>query len=102
MRIEPLGDSALLVRVGERFEAEESLDAIRKAGGKALAIKGNVGDPADVQQLFAKTLETYGRIDVVVNNAGIMPLSSITSGDLATFDKVIGTNLPQRSVVKRQ
>jgi len=87
------GFAVIVNYAGNTAAAEETLDAIRKAGGKALAIKGNVGDPADVQQLFAKTLETYGRIDVVVNNAGIMPLSSIASGDLATFDKVIGTNL---------
>jgi 3-oxoacyl-[acyl-carrier protein] reductase len=47
----------------------------------------------DVKQLFEKTLKAFGQIDVVVNNAGIMPLSPIAKGDVEAFDKVIATNL---------
>ncbi len=78
---------------GNTAAADQTVEEIRKADGEALAVKGNVGDPTDVQNLFSKTLETYGRIDVVVNNAGIMPLSPIAKGDLAIFDSVISTNL---------
>lgn len=78
---------------GNTAAADQTVEEIRKADGEALAVKGNVGDPTDVQNLFSKTLETYGRIDVVVNNAGIMPLSPIAKGDLALFDSVISTNL---------
>jgi 3-oxoacyl-[acyl-carrier protein] reductase len=52
-----------------------------------------VADPTEVKQLFDKTLGAYGRIDVVVNNAGVMSLSPIAKGDVEVFDKVIATNL---------
>lgn len=87
------GFAVIVVYAGNTAAAEQTVQDIRQAGAEALAIKGDVGDPADVQQLFAKTLEAYGRIDVVVNNAGIMPLSPIAKGDLITFDQVITTNL---------
>jgi 3-oxoacyl-[acyl-carrier protein] reductase len=74
-------------------EAEEAVAEIRKNGGEAVAIKADVGSPADVEQLFAETLKKFGSVDVVVNNSGIMPLSPIGKGDVEGFDKVIATNL---------
>jgi 3-oxoacyl-[acyl-carrier protein] reductase len=73
--------------------AEEVLTDIRKSGGEALAVKGDVGDSGAVGELFAKTMQSFGRIDVVVNSAGIMPLTPIGKGDMDTFDEVIHTNL---------
>jgi 3-oxoacyl-[acyl-carrier protein] reductase len=73
--------------------AQEAWDEIRKADGEALAIKKDTTDPTQAKQLFDKTIEAYGRIDVAVNNAGIMMLSPIAKGDVEAFDKVIATNL---------
>ncbi len=73
--------------------AQEVVNEIRNADGEALAIKADVSNPVDVAQLFEKTISAYGRIDVVVNNAGIMPLSTIAKGDVDSFDKVININL---------
>jgi 3-oxoacyl-[acyl-carrier protein] reductase len=78
---------------GDTAAAKETVQAIRSADGEALAVKANVSDPADVKALFDKTIETYGRVDVVVNSAGIMSLSPIEKGDLEVFDKVMATNL---------
>ena len=78
---------------GNAAKAEETLNDIVSAGGRAMAIQADVANPDDVQQLFDKTLQAYGQIDVVVNNAGIMPMSPIAKGDIDTFDKVIATNL---------
>jgi 3-oxoacyl-[acyl-carrier protein] reductase len=55
-------------------QAEDAVAAIKNNGGEALAIKADVGNPADVEQLFAETLKKFGAVDVVVNNSGIMPL----------------------------
>ncbi len=49
--------------------------------------------PATRPRLFRDTLEAFGRIDVVVNSAGIMPLGPIADGKLEDFDRVIATNL---------
>src|SRR6267143_3283475 len=78
---------------GNAAKAEEVVAEIKAAGGQAVAVQADVANAADVEQLFKQTLDTYGRVDVVVNNAGIMPLSPIAKGDVATFDKVITTNL---------
>jgi 3-oxoacyl-[acyl-carrier protein] reductase len=66
---------------------------ITAKGGHALAIKADVGNPADVQALFAETKTKLGKVDAVIHAAGIMPLATIEGGDLAIFDQVIQTNL---------
>ena len=78
---------------GNAEKADETVDEIISAGGSAMAIQADVASPDDVQQLFDKTLRAYGQIDVVVNNAGMMPMSPIAKSDVDTFDKVIATNL---------
>src|SRR5687768_8435058 len=50
---------------------------ITAAGGKALAMETDVTDRRQVQRLVDVAVETYGRIDVLINNAGIMPLSPL-------------------------
>ncbi len=55
--------------------------AILAAGGKAVAIQGNVSKPTDVERLFADSVQAFGPIDILVNNAGVMeiaPLGTIT------------------------
>ena len=74
-------------------KAEETVAAIRSAGGKAIAIQGDVGNPDDVAALFAGAKEAFGRIDVVVNSAGVMPMIPVATSSLAKFDSVIATNL---------
>src|ERR1700730_5795513 len=74
-------------------EAEEVVSKIRAEGGEATAIRADVSDAAQVEQLFAQTLDKFGRVDVVVQNSGIMQLSPIGKGDAAAFDKVISVNL---------
>lgn len=78
---------------GNPAKADEAVDAITAAGGRAISVKADVSSEEDVKGLFQKTRDTFGRIDVVVHTAGIMPMSKIGDGDMATFDKVIATNL---------
>lgn len=74
-------------------EAEQVVSTIKAQGGESIAIKADISDAAQVEQLFARTLEQFGTVDVVVQNSGIMPLSPIGKGDVETFDKVINVNL---------
>src|SRR6201986_1780400 len=87
------GFAVVVNYAGNIDQAQEVVNEIRKADGEAVAIKGDVSNPEEVKQLFDKAVETYGRVDVVVNNAGVMPLSPIAKGDVESFDKVIATNL---------
>src|SRR6266481_5797589 len=78
---------------GNAAKAGEVVAEIKAAGGQAFAVQADIANIAKVESLFKQTQDTYGRIDVVVNNAGIMPLSPIAKGDIASFDRVIATNL---------
>jgi NAD(P)-dependent dehydrogenase (short-subunit alcohol dehydrogenase family) len=74
-------------------EAEEVVSKVTAEGGEAIAIEADINDATQVEQLFAKTLDKFRSVDVVVQNAGVMSLSPIAKGDAATFDKVISVNL---------
>ena len=87
------GFAVVVNYAGKTAEAEAVVKGIQKSGGRAVAIQADVSNPQEVDQLFKKTLTEFGQIDVVVNNAGIMPLSSIVKNDVETFDKVININL---------
>jgi 3-oxoacyl-[acyl-carrier protein] reductase len=78
---------------GNSGQAQEVVNEIRNADGEAVAIKADVTSIKEVRDLFEETIRKFGRVDVVVNNAGIMHLSSIVKGDVETFDKVLATNL---------
>ncbi len=96
------GFAVVVNYAGKADEAQKVVNEIRAADGEAIDIKADVSKPEDVKQLFDKTIETFGRVDVVVNNAGIMPLSPIAKGDVETFDKVISTNLRGTFLVLRR
>src|SRR6185312_13789824 len=71
-----------VVFAGRRKEALDEAVREADAGGRALAVAADVGDPASVRTLFAKAKEAYGRLDVLFNNAGTgapaIPLEDLT------------------------
>jgi 3-oxoacyl-[acyl-carrier protein] reductase len=88
---------------GSATKAKEVVAEIKAAAsGQAIAVQADVANAADVERLFKEAVDTFGGINVVVNCAGIMPLSSIAGGDLELFDKVIATNLRGTFVVLGQ
>jgi 3-oxoacyl-[acyl-carrier protein] reductase len=94
LRLAADGFGVVVNYAGNATKAEGVVNEITSSGGRAVSVQADVANPEDVKQLFEKTLKAFGQIDVVVNNAGIMPLSPISKGDVETFDKVIATNLP--------
>ncbi|WP_344871870.1 glucose 1-dehydrogenase [Allokutzneria multivorans] len=59
--------------------AEEVVDAITEAGGKAVAVQADIGVPADVDRLFATALREFGALDILVNNAGVVAVNKPTA-----------------------
>lgn len=62
-------------------EADQVVSAIKKEGGKAIAIQANMTKETDIDHLFAETKSHFGRLDILVNNAGVydlLPLEKVT------------------------
>ncbi|MFF4421594.1 SDR family oxidoreductase [Streptomyces sp. NPDC001549] len=66
---------------------------INEAGGTAAFRRLDVTDAADVQAFVAAAREHYGRMDVMVNNAGVMPLSPLDALKVAEWDRMIDVNV---------
>jgi 3-oxoacyl-[acyl-carrier protein] reductase len=96
------GFAVVVNYAGNATKADEVVDEIKTAGGQAAAVQADVANAADVDRLFKEAMDRFGGINVVVNCAGIMPLSPIAGGDLDLFDKVIATNLRGTFVVLGQ
>jgi len=62
-------------------------------GGRALAVTTDVAQFAQVQHLADTVIETYGRIDVLINNAGLMPLSPLDRRKVNDWDRMIDVNI---------
>jgi len=73
--------------------ARDVVAAIQKAGGRALAVRGDVSAAADVGALFDAAEKAFGQVDILVNNAGIMINRPIRDVEESEFDKVIALNL---------
>lgn len=78
---------------GSTDKAEAVVREIREAGGEALAIQANVAEADAVKQMIKQTIDTFGQLDCVVNNAGITRDGLLMRMKEADFDAVIDTNL---------
>jgi len=78
---------------GDVKSAEALTAKIERGGGRALPVKADVSNPKAVREMFDKAAATFGGIDVLINNAGIMKLATIVDSDDALFDQQIAINL---------
>jgi len=86
---------------GNKAKADEVAAAITEKGGRALVVGGDVADENAMTAAFDAIEAEFGGIDVVVNLAGIMPLSPILDLDLDDFDRIIRANLRGAFVVSQ-
>jgi len=74
---------------------EETVRSIRAAGGTAIFVKANVANEDEAKALVEAAISAFGRVDILYNNAGIMPTEdgSVTEITEATWDRVLDVNL---------
>lgn len=92
IRMAAEGARVIVSDINEKSSAE-TVAAIVEAGGSARFVMANVAQRLDVLNLLAATLESYGQVDVMVANAGIVDDSPFLDLEESDFDRVIATNL---------
>jgi NAD(P)-dependent dehydrogenase (short-subunit alcohol dehydrogenase family) len=73
--------------------AKDVVKGIEAGGGKAIAVAGNVGVAEEAKALIDKTIEKFGQIDILINNAGVNRDRSLKRMSVAEWDEVITTDL---------
>jgi NADP-dependent 3-hydroxy acid dehydrogenase YdfG len=87
-------EGAVLVLAARRAERIEKLaSTIEENGGKAVAIPTDVTNAQQVQRLVDSAVQQFGKIDVILNNAGLMPLSSLESLKINEWEQMIDVNI---------
>jgi len=71
------GASVVVNYASSKEGADRVVGEITKKGGKAFAVQGDVAKQADIERVLAETKKSYGRLDVLVNNAGVYEFSPI-------------------------
>jgi 3-oxoacyl-[acyl-carrier protein] reductase len=99
------GAAVVVNYAASKTDAERVVAEIAAKGGKAIAVKGDVVKPADVERLFDETKKAFGRLDVLVNNAGVykyVPIEQTTAEEFSRqFNtNVLGTLLASKEAVK--
>ncbi|WP_431085828.1 SDR family oxidoreductase [Paenibacillus sp. 8b26] len=88
-----LGANVVINYASSPDKAQEVVEGIIQKGGKAIALRADLGKMSDIETLFTHTIAEFGKVDILVNNAGLMitkPLAEVTESD---FDKQFALNV---------
>jgi NAD(P)-dependent dehydrogenase (short-subunit alcohol dehydrogenase family) len=90
-----LGHAVVINYAGNAGAADECLSLVREAGGDGITVRADVSSSADRERLVQETLAAYGRIDLLVNNAGVAPSvrADLLEAGEESFDRLININL---------
>ena len=87
------GAAVIVNYSSSKTAADQVVAEIAAAGGKAVAVQGDVSKQADIARLFAQAVETYGKVDILVNNAGVYEFSPLEEVTEAHFHKQFNLNV---------
>jgi len=83
----------VVIAARNESEIKETMDKLKKMGGKALAIQADVRNEGDVKNLISRTIDKCGRLDILINNAGIAHKKRLEETTLEEYDEMMDTNL---------
>ena len=87
------GANVVIDYVAHPEETTALIAKVEAAGGRAVGVQADVSKAADLHRMMQTAIDTYGRLDVLVNNAGIETRTSLLDTTEADFDKVMAVNL---------
>jgi NAD(P)-dependent dehydrogenase (short-subunit alcohol dehydrogenase family) len=90
---ELLAERGYRIAIIDLHPPADTLKAIEARGGQAMGYAGNIADEAAVERFAAQVFELYGRVDVLVNNAGISLISPAEQTSVSDYRRVIEVNL---------
>src|SRR3954470_13250974 len=96
------GADVVVNYVSREEEAIKVADEIRRCGAQALPIRADVGNEADVKAMFARALDAFGTLDIVVNNAGLQKDARFEDLTVEAWDLVMNVNLKGQFLCARE
>ncbi|HVT98094.1 MAG TPA: SDR family NAD(P)-dependent oxidoreductase, partial [Acidobacteriaceae bacterium] len=87
------GAAVVVNYASSNTDAEKVVAEIKSKGGKAVAVQGDVAKAVDVERLFAETKKAFGKVDVLVNNAGVYEFAPIGDVSEQHFHRMFDTNV---------
>ena len=102
VRLAQEGMAVAVHYAGNRSRAQETVDEVANAGGRAIVVAADVADENEVTAMFDRVEAEFGGVDVVVNTAGVMLLAPLIDLDFDDFDRMHRTNVRGTFVVSQQ
>jgi glucose 1-dehydrogenase len=93
LRFAQEGAAVVVDYVGKPDAPKDTLEKVKSAGGKATAVEADVSDPQQVQHLIASAVQAYGKLDIIVNNAGIESKYHFVDYPIEKVREIIDVNL---------
>jgi glucose 1-dehydrogenase len=87
------GASVVVDYVGNAATPSQTETAIKSSGGTCVAVEADVSKPDDVQHLIDSAVKAFGKVDIIVNNAGIEKKAAFVDYALADLEKILAVNL---------
>ena len=87
------GANVALTYAGNEAAANDTVAAIKSAGGEAVAIKSNAGDPAEAASAVEKAVDAFGALDILVHNAGVLGIAPVGEGGFKEFRRQFSVNV---------
>ncbi len=96
------GARVAINHVAREEDAHALVAEIRGAGGEALAVRADVGDEAQVREMFREVVDAWGSLDILVNNAGLQRDATFTDMTLEQWERVLRVNLTGQFLCARE